>query len=365
MLRLHWLRGVSDVRPNILEHLLVCNHPATIDEEEQWRKSQTLYAVLGQLVVHGSWSFHVPGDDHSLSNVLVEIVDGSNWEESWHSDTVHHGNIGDIEHAGVLEVDNIVSTAPDHLELGHRGRFGLVRCSTIHLSLDEWDHFGGGQANPRKDEGVDEHGLHNLGANVLVPALSVVIVSAIEELSNSLRKLLTQVSVDQDEKDTSVEELGDEDTVGDRRQSLTERVLSDPCDQGDNDLLQDQVESNNDRSNRQGEDLAVPGIGVVVAANRDLLLRIVGILIRFRLSNACFGLHLAEALKELGVVGVAAFFFKVFLLTPLSESVNLKFLLGEQWSFGSFSGTDVSVWNTVLLGSGLASRFWVLRLESG
>jgi len=126
MLRLHWLRGVTDVGPDVPEHLHVADHPASVNEEEQWGKSQTLDTVLRQLVIHGCWSLHVPGNNHSLSYILVEVVDSGNWEEGWHSHTVHHRDIGDIEHTGVLEVDNVVSSTPDRLEFGHGSGFGLI-----------------------------------------------------------------------------------------------------------------------------------------------------------------------------------------------------------------------------------------------
>ena len=59
--------------------------------------------------------------------------------------------------------------------------------------------------------------------------------------------MLFEVAIDQQEKDTCIEELSIENTVCDGCKLLRVGVLTDPDDESDDDLLQDQVDSNDDK----------------------------------------------------------------------------------------------------------------------
>lgn len=63
--------------------------------------------------------------------------------------------------------------------------------------------------------------------------------------------MLRQVSIDQWKKETSVEELGDEYTVGDGCETLTIGILADPSDSSDDNFLENSVESNDNSGDRE------------------------------------------------------------------------------------------------------------------
>jgi len=60
--------------------------------------------------------------------------------------------------------------------------------------------------------------------------------------------MFSHVSIDEQEEATRVEELSDENSIGNGGKLLTIGVFSYPCDQLDNDRFQNQVDSNDDKS---------------------------------------------------------------------------------------------------------------------
>ena len=76
-------------------------------------------------------------------------------------------------------------------------------------------------------------------------------------------------------------------------------------------------------------------------------------------------MHLAEALKDIGVVSRAALFLEGLLLTPLSECIDLELLLSEKSILFGNILSDSAVGDTIFLGGCLTICFWVLCLKLG
>jgi hypothetical protein len=66
--------------------------------------------------------------------------------------------------------------------------------------------------------------------------------------------VLSQVGIDQWKEQTSIEELGNEDTIGNGGKTLTIGILSYPGNGSNDDFLQNGVESNNNSCDRQREE---------------------------------------------------------------------------------------------------------------
>ena len=65
--------------------------------------------------------------------------------------------------------------------------------------------------------------------------------------------MLTEVGIDKQKKNTSVEELGDEDHVGNRGKSLTVSVLTNPLDQFNDEHFENCVNNDNEESDTGSE----------------------------------------------------------------------------------------------------------------
>ena len=91
-------------------------------------------------------------------------------------------------------------------------------------------------------------------------------------MCEEFRTVLSQVSIDQEEEKTGVEELGHKHSVSDRGEPLTVCVLTDPGNKLDDDDLQDGVEGNNDESNGETQNLRVLDVIKVLVADLDILL---------------------------------------------------------------------------------------------
>lgn len=119
MIRFHLFSNVSNVRPLIVENLSVSKHPISVNEEQKWGESESLDAVDSESVIQSRWLLHHPGNDDSLDTVLVEVVQSSNWEKQRHAKSVKHCDIGNVQHSGVLEMDNVVCSTVQGLVQSH------------------------------------------------------------------------------------------------------------------------------------------------------------------------------------------------------------------------------------------------------
>ena len=99
MTRLHLLIGVLDVEPGVLEDLLVGEHPVSIEKEKNWRPLEHVDTVDCEFVIECGWLSNLVSNNESLANVLVQEVEGCDREEDRHTNTVHHGNIHNVEDA--------------------------------------------------------------------------------------------------------------------------------------------------------------------------------------------------------------------------------------------------------------------------
>lgn len=269
MLRLHVITCGVLVRPFVHEDLWVGEHPVSIKEKEDWGPLEHLNAVVGELVVKGWWLLHLEGDNESLAQVLVEEVKGSDWEEEWHTNSVHHGDIDDIEDTSVLEMHKVVGTTVEQLVLSHRGLLGdvwVVLELLIELLLDLWDQESSSKGDVWHDR-VDKHGLNDFHSDIGIPDWDVIIVWTSDVLGDEIWLMLGHVTVDNEEEQTSVEELGVEHSVSNRSELLRVCVLSYPSNERNNGVLEDQVDSNNDESNGLSKDLRIDHIGEISLAH--------------------------------------------------------------------------------------------------
>lgn len=69
-----------------------------------------------------------------------------------------------------------------------------------------------------------------------------------------MRLVFSHVTVDQQQQDTSVEELSDEHSVRDGCQLLTVGLLADPLNTFDDDVLQNGVDDDNDHRDATSQD---------------------------------------------------------------------------------------------------------------
>lgn len=79
--------------------------------------------------------------------------------------------------------------------------------------------------------------------------------------------MLSHVGVNNQKQETSIEELGIEDSIGDGSKLLRICVLSDPCNQFDNCGFQNKIDSNDDEGNRLSENLGVDLVAEVLLAD--------------------------------------------------------------------------------------------------
>jgi hypothetical protein len=55
----------------------------------------------------------------SFTDVLVQEVERSNWEQDWKTNTVHHCDPNDVDNSRALEMNNVVDTRVKLLVLCH------------------------------------------------------------------------------------------------------------------------------------------------------------------------------------------------------------------------------------------------------
>lgn len=119
-------------------------------------------------------------------------------------------------------MDDIVNTTVQ-VSVGPEGSLlGLVDVTTtasVELPLESWHHEGADQSRVRQDS-IDHHGLHNLGAHVRVPVRHVVVERSLDVLRDEVGRVLGHITVDQKQQDTCVEELGRKHSVRDGCQLL-------------------------------------------------------------------------------------------------------------------------------------------------
>ena len=80
--------------------------------------------------------------------------------------------------------------------------------------LEEPSLNDGNSLDDRRKNSISEHCFDDLGADKSIPLVRVVIEGAVEFLRQRER-LRLKVRIDQQQQETSVKELTDEDTIGD------------------------------------------------------------------------------------------------------------------------------------------------------
>lgn len=97
MFRFHILSHLINSIPSIVKDLFVSKHPVAVHEEQKWGKSESIEAVLCKSIIQSRWLLHKPGNNDSLGTVLVEIVEGGDWEEEWHAESIEHSDVGNVD----------------------------------------------------------------------------------------------------------------------------------------------------------------------------------------------------------------------------------------------------------------------------
>lgn len=243
------LSSVLNHGPNVFKDLSVAQHPVSIEEHQHRSKLKKAKSVDCQLVVEGWWLLHEECHNDSFTDILVDEVESSDWEENRHADSVHHGDEDDVQDTRVLEVNDIVLSTVKVLVRSHGCLLGGVQVMDLEFPVKssdhEWDHEGSRQANIWQDC-VDHHCLHNFVSNVRIPVWHVVIEWTLDIFGEDSWLMLSHVSIDQQDQDTSVEELGNEHSIGNGSKLLTVGVLSHPGDSFDDHSLQNQVDGDDD-----------------------------------------------------------------------------------------------------------------------
>jgi hypothetical protein len=119
-------------------------------------------------------------------------------------------------------------------------------------------------------DSVNDHCLEDCQAHIDVPFWSVILEGAVKELLQvmSNKVLIFQVSIDQQDQETGVEELSIEHTVGNQGLLFRFSVLTDPETELNDNSFENNVHSNNNKGNTLSQNLTPQDIIGVVLANR-------------------------------------------------------------------------------------------------
>lgn len=169
----------------------------------------------------------------------------------------------------VLKVDLVLVSIVELHELSHRLHASLVwvACKSLVPLLEEEGHKDSQQQVDVGYEGVDQHGLNYLTTHVSIPHRVVVIVLAIKVLSQNLWRVLGHVGVHQQQDQTRVEELSDEDVIGGLLVELTDGVVLDHLNPCDYQLLEQKVHSHYDPRDGVAQNVCLRNITFVLLAD--------------------------------------------------------------------------------------------------
>ena len=189
-------------------------------------------------------------------------------------------------------------------ELGRVGLRGRVLLPALVLASAEPDLEVGDHLHDEWEEGVDEHSLDEGVSCQRVPGGDVVGEGAVEGAGGE-GEGLGEVGLDQEQDQGSVEELGEEDAVGDLGQHLGVGVVADPGDEPDGQGRQQGVDDDDEAGDSVSDAEGEVGVEAVVSAGRDLPAALIGVCsIR---GDAVPRLLVAEALQVAGVGGIFSF----------------------------------------------------------
>ena len=114
----------------------------------------------------------------------------------------------------VLRTGVEIHVLVDLRSLGRVESFLLVFDPFLVKPLEEPSLDDGNSLDDRRKNCISEHCFDDLGADKSIPLVCVVVEGAVEFLRQRER-LRLEVRIDQQEQETGVEELTDEDTIGD------------------------------------------------------------------------------------------------------------------------------------------------------
>jgi len=95
---------VFNLVDHILEYLAIREHPISIEKEENGRVTEEFHRVNSHLVIHCWWQLETVCELISLSTPEDEVGEESDWEESRQAQSIHHGDVGNIEQLAILDV---------------------------------------------------------------------------------------------------------------------------------------------------------------------------------------------------------------------------------------------------------------------
>ena len=126
MLGFHLLIWHVFIFPLVLENFFVGKHPISIHQEDKRSPLKFFENEINQLVIKSWRKFYLICSRDSLTHILVEKVESSNWEKNRKTKSIKHGNPNNIENSWALEMDNIVSSEIQLFVSSHRSLFSRV-----------------------------------------------------------------------------------------------------------------------------------------------------------------------------------------------------------------------------------------------
>lgn len=123
-----------------------------------------------------------------------------------------------------------------------------------------------GYLNTKVDKTIDDHGLSQSVSNINIPGWAIVIERTIEPTLKR-KVVITEVSIGQDKEETSVEEQGYENTIGNFCELFRVGIITNPRNQRNSNSFDDSVDNNDEASDEVGCGKHEPDIVVVISAN--------------------------------------------------------------------------------------------------
>lgn len=166
-------------------------------------------------------------------------------------------------------MDDVAATRVQLFVHSHWGLFGNIDIwseFSIKLSLDGWDYESHGQPRVWKNS-LYHHSLNKFHADVGVPLWHIVIEWPLEVFSNKLWIMLCHISINQQEKETRIEELSKKHTICNTGQLLGFGVLFHPSDQTNNCNFQNLIKSNDHEWNSRSKYFCFQIVCMVILAN--------------------------------------------------------------------------------------------------
>lgn len=234
--------------PLVVKEELVVHEPVVVQQKHYRSKLQYRYHLFRHGIIHLGRLPRVLPYNNTLTKPLISEDDRRHQKHDWHPNAVEHGQESDVQPICELEMDWPFGGGVDCFVLMHVRLFGgvgveLAACvhTNLLVVLDGLDHnFDEGE------ETLHEKGHHNLHTNVLVPFGHVVRKRSLKQTKQRLWLMLSHVCVHYQDDQARVEELCQEDHLGDDAHLHAHGVKANPADHTDYHLFQQCVYCDDD-----------------------------------------------------------------------------------------------------------------------